>query len=277
MNYYDILGVDKSATDEQIKNAYRQAAKKYHPDINKDPGADAKFKEISEAYEAIKDSDKRRQYDAEQQFSRFNSMGGGNHFFFDEGFNINDIFEHLNGRSGFRQRPTRNRDINLNYTISLLDAFKGKEQEIKFKKPNGDTQNITVVIPPGISTGQKIRYAGMGENTQTNLPPGDLYVHINVANDQHFIRHGIHLSTTVQIDYIDAILGMETIVETIDRQTLKVKIPEGVTVGQVLRIPGKGMPIFDRSTERGDLMIELMIVPPKLTDDQKDILRDIKK
>lgn len=281
MNYYEVLGVSESASDEQIKEAYRRLAKQYHPDINKDSNAETKFKEINEAYEAIKDGDRRRQYDAERHFKRSNGGPGSRNphdFFFHDIFDINDVFEQMRGnpRSGARWQP-RNRDINLNYTISLFDAFTGKEQEIKFTKPNGETQQIRVKIPPGISTGQKIRYVGFGENTHTGIPSGDLYIHINVANDVRFVRHAHHLSTTVQIDYLDAILGTEAMVETIDGQTLKVKIPEKVTVGQTLRIPNRGMPMYERPDQRGDLMVELLIVPPRLTEEQLEILKNLRK
>jgi molecular chaperone DnaJ len=135
---------------------------------------------------------------------------------------------------------------------------------------------MKVKVPPGVDNGMRIRYEGKGENTHKNVPPGDLYVTVNVSKDDRFVRHGINLSTTVQIDYIDAILGTETIVSTIDGGQIKLKIPENTIVGQTLRIPDRGMPIIGSLGRRGDLHVELLITPPKLNTEQLEMLRKIK-
>lgn len=281
-SYYDVLGVTTSANDEEIKNAYRQLAKKFHPDLNKAPDAEAKFKQINEAYDALKDAERRAHYENELRFqnARNHSKPHGpqpGFGFQHDMYDFDDILKNMQRNGQWKpQWAPRNRDVNLNYTVTLAEAFTGKEQELRYAPPGAETQEMKVKIPPGIENGVRIRYVGKGESTHKNVPPGDLYVTINITKDERFVRHGVNLSTTVQIDYIDAILGTEALVSTIDGSQIKVKIPENTIVGQTLRIPEKGMPIGGNPSRRGDLHVELLITPPKLTNEQLDLLRKVK-
>lgn len=276
---YSVLGVSRSASKDDIKNAYRKLAKQYHPDKNVgDKTHEEKFKEINEAYDILKDDEKRSLHDM-QNSNPFRNSGVHTDFYdFSQGhpFDFDDILRNVRNRNPQHGWEPKNRDVNLNYMISLYEAFTGKEQEVRFSPPGGQSQVIKVIVQPGVEHGKRLRFVGKGEHTNKNASPGDLYVTISISHDERFVRHGDNLSTTVQIDYIDAILGTDITVSTIEGGQLKVKVPESITVGQTLRVPSKGMPSLKDNTTRGDLMIELLIVPPKLNQEQLSLLREIK-
>jgi curved DNA-binding protein len=263
MNYYEVLGVSKTATQDEIKSAFRKLAMAHHPDKG---GDETKFKEINEAYETLKDADKRASYDrfgsaGPKQSFRQNGMDdieeilrarGFHHPF----FNMDDFF---NG--GMRQR---NHNVNLNYQISLEDAFAGKQTELSYTV-GGVPHTVKLTVPPGVDTGMKFRYPGKGDATIKDAAPGDLYITVFVQDHPTFLRDGARLGYKLAVNALDAILGWEPIIPTIDGRELKVKVPAGVQHGQVLRVPNRGMPI-PGGDQRGDMLIEINIVTPQILD-----------
>lgn len=263
MDYYEVLGVSKTATQDEIKSAFRKLAMEHHPDKG---GDEAKFREINEAYETLKDADKRSSYD------RFGSAGPQGHGF---RHGMDDLEEILRA-SGFRHpffnmddffnagmRP-RNRDVNLNYQISLEDAFTGKQTELSYTI-NGVSHTVKLTLPPGVDTGMRFRYTGKGDTSIKDIAPGDLYITVFVQDHPTFLRDGARLGYKLAVDALDAILGWEPIIPTIDGKELKVKVPAGVQHGQILRVPSRGMPV-PGGASRGDMLIEVNIVTPQILD-----------
>jgi DnaJ-class molecular chaperone len=279
-DHYETLGVARTASADEIKTAFRKLAKEHHPDKHPgDESAKARFQEINSAYQELSDPDKRAAYDRGPAPGFNPNFGGGFRGGFGGGFGhqTGDIdFEEILRqamRGGPHQEPQRNRDINLNYQITLEEAYSGKETEVSFKI-NDDLRKINLKIPAGIESGIRIRYHGGGHKDDAALPPGDLYVSVQVARHYRFMRHGPHLETSINIDYLDAMLGSEVQVPTIEGGTIALKVPAGITPGQSMRVQGKGMPI--RHDVRGDMFIEVVIVAPTLSSEQKALLEQVK-
>jgi DnaJ-class molecular chaperone len=290
-NHYETLGVARGASEAELKTAFRKLAMTWHPDKNPgDKAAEIKFKEINEAYQVLSDANQRAHYDAtggRPQGARpqgpFGSGGGaaGGGMYRETHFHdFSDIEELLRRSQGayggggraWHQAP-KNSDVNLNYKITLSEAFAGKESSVSFHTTSGH-RSVNVRIPPGVSSGDRIRFTGEGNKDHPGVPPGDLYLTVDVMPDLMFVRHGANLSTSVRIDYLDAILGKEVKVPTIEGTTITLRVPAGVTPGQSLRAAGKGMPV--RGGPRGDLHIELVIEAPKLTPEQLEIIRSLR-
>lgn len=270
MNYYETLGVEKTATETEIKSAYRKLAMQWHPDKN--PGnkeAEAKFKEISEAYEVLKDAQKRNQYDMGPQTSGFSHGFNPNNFNFRTG-NLDDILSALHA-----QHMQRNQDIHAIATITLEQAYQGHQTQLSIRAQSS-TRTISVSIPAGIANGARIRIAGQGEHVFTQFPPGDVYVSINILTHGSFIRKEQHLFQEIKIDAIDAILGTTMHACCIDGQMVDVTIPAGIQPGQKLRIAGKGMPIYGVDGGFGDMILVTVITVPILNDEQKEIIAKIR-
>jgi curved DNA-binding protein len=273
MDYYSTLGVAKTATPDEIKKAYRKLASQHHPDKG---GDTKKFQEIEEAYRTLSDSEKRAQYDNPQpQFGGFGggmppgfedifaqAFGGGNHPF-------GDIF-------GRRQQPQRNRTMNLNATISLNDAFSGKEILATIKLPSGREQVIEIKIPPGVSDGTVLRLAGMGDDSFPNMPRGDIHLNVVITDHPIFARQGDDLIRNIEITCVEAMLGKVVEVETLDGKTLEVKINPGTQPGQMMSAQGYGMPNMRDSRFKGRLLMNIIVTVPKfLTDEQKQALEKV--
>lgn len=277
--FYKTLGVNKSASKEDIKKAYKKEAMKHHPDRG---GNEATFKKLNEAYDTLKDSNKKANYDATSGGS---GMGGNPGFHYKTTtnvHNINDIFgqafggqrvgggfsveDILNGFETRHRRPVSNRDININYSITLEESFRGKETEIKASTPDGQSRNIHLSVPAGIENGMRIRYSGEGIHQFKQLPAGDLYVTIRIIENKRFTRYNNDLRSFVEVDVLDAMGGTHILFENIDGNTIKVRIPEGTQPGQTLRVPGKGMPSWRNKRDgRGDLYLEVKINIPKMS------------
>lgn len=275
VDYYNILGIDRNASEADIKQAYRKLAMRHHPDRG---GDQEKFKEIQEAYATLSDPDKRHQYDNPQPQGGFH-FGTG----FPPGFE-----EMLNqfgfgggggggGPFGFRQQPPRrNQTLNIQTDISLEDAFHGKDMIANLTLPSGKDQMIEVKIPAGIADGNILRLGGLGDDSYQSMPRGDLHLRVNVRGHERFQRQGDDLVMPLEVDCIDAMLGKTVTVDTIDGKTLQVNIPAGVQYGQMLNLPGQGMPKVSDARFRGRLLLTINITIPKfLTDQQKDLLRQI--
>jgi len=283
-NYYQILGVDKTADAGALKSAYRKLAKQWHPDAN--PGnseAEARFKEISEAYETLKDETKRQYYDLQSTATSnmhggsFNQGGFSFHHAYQGTGDVNlddilrDIRRHRAGGDIWEEAP-RNRDINVAYSITLEEAYAGKETEVRYNLPGKTSKSVKLKIHAGIQDGTRIRFAGGGDDELKGVPPGDLFIRIMVAPHLQFVRHGgYHLATAIEIDYLDAILGTEIDVPTIDGKPIKLKVPAGIHPGQSLRAGGKGMPTGNGN--RGDMHIEVVIAPKVLTENQLKLIQ----
>lgn len=348
-NYYETLEVDKSASKDEIKKAFRKLAHKYHPD--KGGGNEAKFKEISEAYSVLSDDKKRSEYDTYGRVSDGAGFGGGAGFEgfdfsnfndFGEGmsFDLGDIFGDIFG--GGRARQKRGRDISVDIELDFKESIFGTEKKIYLSKTsicdnckgsggevgtnfvtcptckgNGsvretrrsfmgafsttktcDTckgkgkvpqekcskckgsgithgqQEIKVQIPSGIENGEMLKLSGYGE-AEAGGNPGDLYVKVHVKKHHKIIKEGHNLIMDLDVKLSDALLGAEYNVETLEGM-LKVKIPEGINFGEMLRLKGKGVPVG--ASHRGDLFLKIKInIPKKLSRDTKKTIEELKK
>ncbi|MDE2638550.1 MAG: J domain-containing protein [Chloroflexota bacterium] len=270
-DYYDVLGVARNADDDEIKRAFRQKAKQYHPDANPDsPTAEARFKEVSEAYEVLGDDEKRSAYDRFgenwQQYQGFNGQhpyaGGA------EAADFSDIFESFFG-GGYQRGgafPRAGQDIEQALTISLREAYEGTQRIV-----SKGGRDITVQIPRGAATGTKVRLAGEGRPGSNGGPAGHLYLVVDVSPDPQFERQGDDLLVDVKVDAFTAMLSGQVNVPTLDRP-LRLTIPPGAQPGQKLRLGGKGMPKLRQDGAFGDLLARLVItVPATLDAAQRDL------
>ena len=302
-DYYDILGVDEDASAKEIKKAYRDLARKYHPDRNPDkPNAEERFKEIQEAYSVLSDEEKREEYDARRRFGggfggqgfggnggrQRRAPGGGFDVRFEqggEGFGgIGDIFSSFFGGGGrggagrggggaqtrdpFGQRQQASgRDVETTLRISFDDALRGGKREVTL--PDGET--IRINIPKGVRSGFKIRLRGRGEAGPRGQR-GDLYVTFKVADHPRFRRKGDDIYVTEEVDAIEAMLGTERQIPTPYSQNIKITIPSGTQPGEKLRLRGQGVKTEDRGT--GDLYVEVDVtIPENLSESQRETLR----
>jgi len=276
-DYYEILGVDKKAKDDEIKKAYRKLAKKYHPDTNPDnKAAEEKFKEISEAYEVLSDKEKREKYDKfgsnyqygnnsnfdPSQFGfNYNRQGRGSasgfsdffDMFFSDGFDINGIF----GNRGASRRQPRGRDYESTIDISLADGINGAEKKYSI---NGKT--VTLRIPKGIKDGGRIKLKGQGENIQGGQS-GNLFLKVSLKPERGYTLSGSNIERTVDIYPWEAYYGVDKNIRMFD-SNIKLSIPKGIKGGGRIRIPGKGY--YSSPGKRGDLYIRVNIVNPDKLD-----------
>jgi len=280
-NAYETLGVPKGASDEEIKRAYRKLAAQHHPD--KQGGNTAKFQEIQSAYETLSDPVKRQQHDNPNPFQHFGHQGpNGSHFEFHfGGAGPEDIFaQFFQGFPGGhpfqrQQQPRRNKDLRVQLGVSLASTLEEQKKTISVQTTKGDRYNVDVSIPRGVSNGTTIKYSQMGDNMFDTLTRGDLYVIINVENDNRFELHGINLVTNLDIDSIDAMTGSEKIVRGIDGREYSIKIPQGCQYGTKFGLQGQGLYQMN-SNIRGDLIVNVVVKTPMLNEQQLNMLRNIK-
>lgn len=269
MDPYTVLGVDQSASDQDIKQAFRKLAVKYHPDRG---GDEDKFKEINEAYDKIKTEEKRQQFEASKRFG-----GDGFNFNFSQGdpFDMQDMFSQFfggdpfsRGRRSYNRQPT-NKNIQVNLEITLLEAFHGAK---KFFNLDQLPKKISIDIPPGVDSGQTVRYKGLGESSIKSQPPGDLLVKIYIRPDKVFKRQKLDLHTELSVNAFEAILGCTKEVKTLDGLSIKLKVPEGTQPGTTMRIPQHGM---RNGVYVGDFFIHINVSIPKniKEEDKYDIER----
>lgn len=293
-NYYETLGVSKTADDKELKSAFRKLAKKYHPDANPDdPTAEAKFKEINEAYEVLSDKEKREVYD---RFGTTNPQqtpwgggqaggaAGGSADFGDFG----DIFESLFGNQGRSRSRTQTRtspfgggggvgfridgqDLTQAVPISLQEAYTGTTRLI-----TKNDRTLRANIPAGAMTGTKVRLSGEGEPGANGGKAGDLYLVVEVQPDTQFERDGNDLTAEVKVDMFTALLGGDVEVPTLGRP-VKLKIPAGTQSGRKFRLTGKGMPVMRQNDAFGDLYARILItVPTNLTPEQREAVENLR-
>jgi curved DNA-binding protein len=272
MDYYNILGVDRSASQDDIKKAYRKLAAKHHPDRG---GDTAKFQEISAAYDTLSNPDKKAQYDNPQPQGGFQQYGGMPPGFEDilRGFGggpFGDIFGQR------RQQPVRNRTLNLQTQITLEEAFKGKDLIANVQLPSGRDQVLEVKIPAGVRDGTTLRLGGMGDDSIGNMPRGDIHLTVHIMQHSRFHREGDDLIMKLDISCFDAILGTTIQFDSLDGKTLETNVPAGIQHGQLMNVQGQGMPNMSDNRMRGRLLIEIGIkIPTTLTDLQKSEIRKI--
>jgi len=279
-NAYETLGVPKGASDEEIKRAYRKLAGQHHPDKG---GDTARFQEIQSAYETLSDPQKRAEHDNPNPFQHFGHQGPhGSHFEFHfGGGGPEDLFQQFfnqgfGGNPFARQhQPRRNKDLRVQLNVSLASTLEQQKKSISVQTTKGDRYNVDVDIPRGVNNGTTIKYTQMGDNMFDTLTRGDLYVIINVENDNRFELHGINLLTHLDIDSIDAMLGTEQTVIGVDGREFKVKIPQGCQYDTKFGLQGQGL--FEmNSPHRGDLIVNVRVKTAQLNEAQLNILRNIK-
>ncbi|MGR8822340.1 DnaJ C-terminal domain-containing protein [Leuconostoc citreum] len=276
--YYDRLGVDKNASQDDIKKAYRKLSKKYHPDINHEPGAEEKYKEIQEAFETLGDEQKRAQYDqfgpagaGPGGFGGYQQQGG-----FGDFSDLGDIFSQMFGGGFDPNRPRKGQDLQYRMHLSFEEAVFGKEEVIKFNRGDGPHE-IKVTVPAGVETGQQMRLAGQGEEGMNGGPRGDLFVVFQVsASKDGFERDGADIYLEHKISFVSAALGDEIQVKSVHGD-VNLKIPAGTQTGTRFRLRGKGAPRL-RGTGNGDQYVIVKIdVPTKLNRDQKKALESFQE
>jgi curved DNA-binding protein len=289
-DYYDVLGVDRSASADEIKSAYRKLARQYHPDVNKEPGAEDRFKEIAEAYEVLRDPEKRERYDrlgpnwkAGQDVSGaegFDFDGGGFRDVrvdFGDGGDFSDFFESLFGSrmggrtrgggfggGGFREFSTRGGDQEATLELTLEEAVRGGRRRISL----GDGRDYEVDIPAGVRDGQRIRLAGEGGQGMGGGPRGDLFLRVHIKPHPRFRVEGNDLYTDLPVAPWEAALGAEVELPTLEGRT-RVKVPAGSSCGRKLRLRGQGI-------AGGDLYASVSIkVPKKLSRDERRLFEEL--
>jgi curved DNA-binding protein len=302
-DYYKILGVERSATQDEIKRAYRKLARTYHPDVSKEPGAEAKFKDAGEAYEVLKDPEKRAAYDQlgaswqqGQEFrappnwdAGFEFSGGG--YTSADASQFSDFFESLFGGmrgargagAGFARREfhAQGQDHHAKIEIDLRDAYSGAKRAVTLRMPEVDPEGhvmvkdrtLSVTIPKGVREGQHIRLAGQGAPGIGKGPPGDLYLEVRFAPDPIFRVEGKDVYLDLPVAPWEAALGASVKAPTPEGPVM-LKIPPGSTKGRTMRLKGRGLP----GTPPGDLNAVLKIVlPPADTDKAKDVYRQMER
>lgn len=297
IDYYSILGVDKKASAEDIKKAYRKLARKYHPDVNpNDTSAHAKFQQINEANEVLSDPEKRKKYDeygenwkhadeyqkARQQQAQnggFSSnFGGGNYqygFSEDDFGGFSDFFENLFGggaRAGGNRRASsfRGNDFNAELHLTLRDAAETHKQTL-----NVNGKNIRITVPAGIADGQVIKLKGQGGPGMNGGPHGDLYITFMIAPDPDFQRKGNDIYTQVPLDLYTAVLGGEVTLETFSGK-VKMKVKPETQNGTKVRLKGKGFPVYKKEGHFGDLFVTYNIrIPTNLSQKQKKLFQEL--
>ncbi|MEP7186121.1 MAG: DnaJ C-terminal domain-containing protein [Rhodanobacter sp.] len=270
-DYYEILGVKQDASETEIKSAYRKLARKFHPDKNKEAGAEDKFKAINEANEVLKDVEKRRSYDqlragGYRQGEQFRPppgwQGKSQGFGGDEDGDFSDFFESMFGRGaagGHRgqPRPRRGQDIQASVKIDLQTAFDGGKTRLALREPAGGERVLEVKIPAGIHPGQVIRLGGQGQGGMAGGPNGDLLLEVGIHDDARFRLDGRNVVHVLPIAPWEAALGATVPVPTL-AGTVDLRIPPGSQSGRKLRLKGRGMP----GTHPGDQLVEMSIRAP---------------
>jgi curved DNA-binding protein len=293
-DYYKVLGVDKKASEADIKKVYRKLAVQYHPDKNQgNKEAEEKFKQINEAYEVLGDPEKRKKYDElGENWNQFQPGGGysqsrqGRSYqyegdindLFGGGSGFSDFFETFFGRSSGRktgqrsQQHFKGQDYEAEMEITLEEAYNGTSRIIQVHN-----EKLRITVKPGAYDGQLLRIKGKGAEGSSTEHRGDLYARVKIKPHATFNRKGDDLYTNQFIDLYTGVLGGDALVNSISG-TVKVKIPAGTQNGKSIRIKGKGMPVYNATDKFGDLYVQLLItIPDKLTKEEKQLFEQLKQ
>jgi curved DNA-binding protein len=286
-DYYKILGVERGASDEDVKKAYRRLARKYHPDVSKEPNAKEKFQEVSEAYETLKDKEKRAGYDSlgshrpGQDFRTpldwFSRFGGGGDGGADDlgGIDLSDLFESFGRGGGFRRRNFKipGEDYDVTVPLTLEELARGVEREFRI-----GSHTVRARIPRGATDGERLRLRGKGGPGANGGPSGDLYLNVSLVPHPLFRANGHDLDLEVPVAPWEAALGAQIEVPTLDGE-VTMKLPAGSKSGQKLRLAGKGLPKPGGGS--GDLYAAVsVVVPPSLSEKERqtyEALRDVSR
>lgn len=296
IDYYKILEIDKTATVDEVKKAYRKLARKYHPDVNpNDKAAHLKFQQINEANEVLPDPEKRKKYDTygkdwkhaeefekaggrhqqQQQYSGGGGFSGGG--FNDSEHDFSDFFESMfggghSGRTSHSRIKYRGKDLNAELHLGLKDVYISQKQTITV---NG--KKIRLTIPAGVENGQTIKIPGHGTEGMNGGPNGDLYITFLIDNSTLFKREGNNLYADVELDLYTAILGGEIIADTFDGK-VKLQVKPETQNGTKIKLKNKGFPVYKKEGEFGDLYITYLIkTPTNLTDKEKELFTELQK
>jgi len=258
MDYYSTLGVNKNATQDDIRKAYKKQSMQHHPDRG---GNEEVFKKINEAYSTLKDPAKRQEYDNPQpQWDQRNYA---------------DPFEQMFGQ--MRGRRQRNKDILCTAQVELVDIIKGKKLDIEYQLPSGIKQTATVHIPAGIDNNVTMRYQGLGDNMFKQLPRGDLLIKVIIRTPRGWDRQGENLLTFTEVNVFEAMLGTKKVIRTLENKTLQLTIPPGTQPDQVFSISDHGL-VSQRTGKRGSIYVKVKVKVPKVDDNVgQDMLQYIKE
>jgi len=286
-DYYKILGVGETASNEQIKKAFKDIAKKEHPDRGGDKD---RFQEASEAHDTLKNSQKRHDYDTQRKFGGTRQGGQGQHPFFNEdifgdffsGFqrgqggdmDFNSRFNFTQAKT-FRSRSHANRNIQVRMAISIKEAMMNNEKTINYKLPSGREEFATVKIPAGVQHGVTFKFAGMGDDSIKNIPRGDLLVQMSVLDSDGYTRKINDLYTDKTIDCFQAVRGHEIKLKTLEDSVITVKIPAGTQHGTLLSVKGRGMPVHRTLNIRGNLYVKIHVLIPQLSTADLNKIKDL--
>ena len=287
-NYYDVLGVNEQSTSAEITKAFKDLAKKHHPDRGGDKD---KFQEINEAHDTLKNSQKRHDYDMLRKHGS-GSFRQGEGF----SFNSNDIFSEdifdsffsgfrngdmdFGGRFNFnrnnvRQRAHTNKSVNVRISVSIKEIISPIEKTLSLKLPSGRNEIVSVKLPAGCQNGINLKYKGLGDDSDKNLPRGDLFVNVSVLDSDGFTRRGNDLYTDKIISCFEACRGHNFKIKTLDDKILKVRIPPGTQPGASICLKEQGMPVHTTLNIRGNLYVKIGIVIPKLDSKQLEKIKDL--
>jgi curved DNA-binding protein len=299
-DYYQLLGVEKGASEDKIKKAYRKLAMKYHPDHTKgDKAAEEKFKKISEAYAVLSDKKKRKEYDTfgaegfQQRFSQedifrgfdfgdiFREFGFGGDFFSGRGRGSSSGMRFNFGggspfgpQAGQQQARMKGSDLVYELPLTLKEVANGTTKTVSLQH-QGYSQKVTVKIPKGLISGKKLRLAGKGSPSPVGGPPGDLFIQAKVLNDPSYRAEAYDLHMKQELKLSEAVLGTSISVSTLDDKELSLKIPPGTRPGTKMRMPGHGLPHM-KGNKKGDLYVKIQIkLPRQLTDEQKKLIEKL--
>ena len=283
-DYYKILGVNETASSDQIKKAFKDIAKREHPDRggNKD-----KFQEASEAHDVLKDAQKRHDYDTQRKFG---GSGGKQHPFFNEdifgdffsGFSNGDMdfggrfnFTTEGRTRTFRATPRANKNVQVRMAISIKEAMMNNEKTINYKLHSGREEFATVKIPAGVQHGVVFKFNGMGDDSIKNMPRGDLMVQMSVLDSDGYTRKGNDLYTDKTIDCFQAVRGHIIKLKTLEDSVITVKVPPGTQHGTLLSVKNKGMPVHRTLNIRGNLYVKVLVLIPQLSASDLKKIKDL--
>jgi curved DNA-binding protein len=296
-DYYKILGVDKSASTEEIKKAYRKLAVKYHPDKNqKSKSAEEKFKEINEANQVLGDPEKRKKYDAlGENWQHHQQAGARGRSDFDwsqwqnpqsgrrtysSGSDADDrdfssFFESIFGGEGFKSRPkspVKGNDYKTETGVSLQEAYSGTKRQLEIHD-----EKLEISIKPGVKDGQVLRLKGKGDNGSSGGSRGDIYITVHVLPNALFERREDDLYYDCPVDLYTAVLGGQLMIATL-KGDIKIDLPKGTENGKTMRLKGLGMPKFGKTNEAGDLYVKIKItLPKKLSEKEIELFQELSK